>query len=452
MRAFLVLGLAFGDCGKGSMVDFLCRYHKADLVVRYNGGPQAGHNVVTDDGRHHTFAQFGSGSFIPGCRTYLSRYMLIDPYAMINEADLLAKKGIRDIFDRTFIDKRCMIITPWHWRANRLKELARGDARHGSCGMGIGEAREDQLSGLFFSVNDITNSYARDILTKIKIKKLRECHNLRSWSNATKSLYKSMFEEDPNAVLSFYKKDWLQRIRKANHEFLYIQNPKTVVFEGAQGILLDEKYGFGNYTSWTDCTFTNALESLIYGSRDRFKPLEITKIGVVRSYYTRHGAGPFVTESRYIPSGILPHSDRFNVYGPWQGEFRWGYFDGVALRYALKAIKGIDYLAVTHMDQVHGYAWVYCNSYLDDRGRKISDISKIKDPEVLDHCYAELSTAPNLNAGMANICSVPIGYESWGPTAQGKIVPSEEIEEKEHGDRSKGAGTIKCGHSIHHRS
>src|SRR5271169_2634863 len=113
-RAFQVVDLAFGDSGKGTITDYLAARHNADLVVRFNGGPQAGHNVVLPDGRHHTFAQFGSGSFLPGLRTLLSRFMLIEPYAMLNEAAHLASLGCTDILSRTIIDERCIVITPLH--------------------------------------------------------------------------------------------------------------------------------------------------------------------------------------------------------------------------------------------------------------------------------------------------------------------------------------------------
>src|SRR4051812_30976253 len=102
--ANLVVDLAFGDCGKGTIVDFLAR-RAADgcTVIRFNGGPQAGHNVITPDGRHHTFSQFGSGSFVSGVRTILSRFMLIEPYALLKEAHHLEDVGVPDALDRLTI-------------------------------------------------------------------------------------------------------------------------------------------------------------------------------------------------------------------------------------------------------------------------------------------------------------------------------------------------------------
>ncbi len=139
MRAFVVVDLGFGDSGKGLLTDFLARRTGASVVVRYNGGAQAGHNVVTSDGRHHTFAQFGAGSFVPGVRTFLSRHVIVHPTALLFEGRALEEKGVGDVFSRLRVSEAARVITPFHQAANRLRELARGEARHGSCGVGVGE-------------------------------------------------------------------------------------------------------------------------------------------------------------------------------------------------------------------------------------------------------------------------------------------------------------------------
>src|SRR3954468_7069157 len=125
-HAILVVDLAFGDCGKGTVVDYLAREHGAHTVVRFNGGPQAGHNVVTPDGRHHTFAQFGSASFVPGVFTYLSRDALLNPLNAFREEAHLRAVGVDDAFERLVVHPDCRVITPYHVAANRLREIARG--------------------------------------------------------------------------------------------------------------------------------------------------------------------------------------------------------------------------------------------------------------------------------------------------------------------------------------
>ena len=141
-QAILTVDLGFGDAGKGSIVDYLARRHDAHTVVRYNGGAQAGHRVVTPGAapQEHVFAQFGSGA-LAGAATHLSRFMLLDPLAMMVEAQHLRELGAPDPFAHTTIDAGALVITPFQRAANRLKELARGAGRHGSCGMGIGETQ-----------------------------------------------------------------------------------------------------------------------------------------------------------------------------------------------------------------------------------------------------------------------------------------------------------------------
>src|SRR5258708_6711171 len=132
--AYLVAGLGYGDEGKGATVDFLARNPGARLVVRYNGGAQAGHNVVTSDGRHHTFSQFGSGTFVSGVWTFLSRYMMVNPLNMMLEEEGLRGLGVRGAFKRTLVDARALVTTPFQSVVNKI--LLKVSGRNNSCGMG----------------------------------------------------------------------------------------------------------------------------------------------------------------------------------------------------------------------------------------------------------------------------------------------------------------------------
>src|SRR5262245_57035715 len=121
-KATIVVDLGFGDAGKGSITDFLARDGTTAAVVRHNGGAQAANNVITPAGTHHTFAQFGSGTFVPGVRTHLSRFMLIDPLALITEAKHLEELGLGNVFARLTVDADAIVVTPFHKAANRLRE------------------------------------------------------------------------------------------------------------------------------------------------------------------------------------------------------------------------------------------------------------------------------------------------------------------------------------------
>src|SRR5262245_61258810 len=124
-RAIITVGLGFGDEGKGAMVDYLCRRQKGDLVIRYCGGSQAGHNVELPDGRRHTFSQFGAGTFA-GAPTYLALPMIVNPMALVREAAHLEELGITDPYRTLTIHPGCLVSTWFHQAANQLRELARG--------------------------------------------------------------------------------------------------------------------------------------------------------------------------------------------------------------------------------------------------------------------------------------------------------------------------------------
>ena len=117
LRASAVVDLGFGDSGKGLATDWLVRTTGADVVVRFNGGAQAGHNVVTPDGRHHTFSQLGAGSFVEGVRTFLSRDVVVHPTALVREAAVLAERGVPDPLARVAVSERALVITPFHQAA-----------------------------------------------------------------------------------------------------------------------------------------------------------------------------------------------------------------------------------------------------------------------------------------------------------------------------------------------
>src|SRR5262245_15779990 len=131
MATIITVGLGFGDEGKGAAVDFLCRQHGADLVVRYSGGAQAGHNVQLPDGRRHTFAQFGAGT-LAGAKTWLGPRMIISPATMFPEAEHLRSLGIADPFRLLSVHPDCLVSTVYHVAVHRIRELVRGATRSGS--------------------------------------------------------------------------------------------------------------------------------------------------------------------------------------------------------------------------------------------------------------------------------------------------------------------------------
>lgn len=399
--AYGVIDLGFGDSGKGTIVDFLTRHTGAKLVVRFNGGAQAGHNVVTTDGKHHTFSQFGSGSLVPGVKTVLSQDVAIHPIALQAEAKHLESLGVANPMENLIIHEKCLITTPYHQALNCIRELYRGAQRHGSCGVGFGETiRYSQPSGDGNVISDMAVIRAKDLLgypmatplLRMKLQVLREKirseikHIPRQPTIPKRDQYLN-FEElvtinKWHEVLALEKNvDVIAELLTAaiNPNNIWstgmiaplINGTEVVIFEGAQGVLIDEDWGFAPYNTWSKTTGRNILNVA------PFLKSKLHMIGVIRAYPTRHGPGPFPTFSR---NTTVAFPDVHNPTNRWQGELRTGLFDMCLFRYALDACYAdlpMDGLAITHLDQVdRAGVWPYADMYLlDGRTKNRDEIS-----------------------------------------------------------------------------
>jgi adenylosuccinate synthase len=390
----IVVDLGYGDAGKGTVVDWLCARGPYTAVVRFNGGAQAAHNVVTADGRHHTFAQFGSGTFTPGVVTHLSRFVMVDPLALAAEADHLAAAGVGDALERLTVDRDALLTTPYHRAANRARETA---VRHGSCGMGIGETAAYALA---FDDAPRVGDCRSPIALRRRLTRLRD------------RLFDELGPLDVPAVADCAEAfaAFAGRVRLTGDGFLAaLLRRGPAVFEGAQGVLLDERFGFHPYTTWSRTTFANAAVLLAEaGTGGR-------RLGVTRAYLTRHGPGPFVTEDP-----TLDRPEPHNRHGRWQGAFRTGHLDAVALRYALEVCGGADELAVTHLDAP---APLICTAY--DIGDRITPATDLAGQERLTARllaarprYAE--AGPDPAETIERALGVPVTIRSYGPTAADK--------------------------------
>lgn len=363
-KVTLTAGLSFGDEGKGSVVDHLVRKHSSSTVVRYNGGAQAAHNVVLADGRHHTFAQFGSGTLVPGCRTHLSRFMLVNPISLLQEEKHLQEIGFTDACSRMTVERTALITNPFQVAANRLREMLRAEGRHGSCGMGIGETMADweDYPEDALRVEDLDNlGIVKRKLATSMVRKYEELAPLVPVSKMTPEMlreWRILTDIDVINTCARQYSYFESCVEVVDDTYLpkLLKEPGAVVFEGAQGVLLDQDWGFFPYVTRTTTTFDNAL-ALIKGFDDKF-----TKLGVMRAYSTRHGPGPFPTEDASLN---LP--DTHNGFGPWQRNFRFGHLDLMMTRYAIDRLGGVDEIVMTNVDRVKDQrTWKVCTGYYGD--------------------------------------------------------------------------------------
>jgi len=438
LRAYIIVDLGFGDAGKGLLTDYLVRRYDAGLVIRYNGGAQAGHNVVTASGHHHTFSQFGSGTFIPRVKTYLSKNVVIHPTALLLEGDKLEKKGVQDPFSRIHISDQALVITPFHQAANRIRELVRGEERHGSCGVGVGEAVEDSLSDSLISIRAIELNDSQLLRRKLIALREQKREQFTAIYGEIASKAAREFEVfDRNDVID----SWISSISRINELKLVVSDSvleqwcretDNIIFEGAQGVLLDEEFGFHPFTTWSRCTTMNALELV-----NEFIPdSNIVRIGLMRSYAVRHGPGPLPTETEGLKDAVLEH----NNFNAWQGGIRYGWFDMVMARYALEATKGVDTLMISHLDVLPRLVnWKYCigyREYHDPFGMSIAYkglVSNIRLPsdisleeragftKVISSVKPVIETcSPDKDAVLQKIellLGYPVGIVSQGPSA-----------------------------------
>ncbi|MFI5838716.1 adenylosuccinate synthetase [Catenuloplanes sp. NPDC051500] len=440
-RHVIVADLGFGDAGKGTIVDWLAGRSAATgrpvrAVLRFNGGAQAAHTVVRADRRSHTFAQFGAGTFA-GVPTLLTRHALVEPLALAREAAALSALGVPDPLDLISVDRGALITTPLHAVVNRAREAARGGGAHGSCGIGVGETVAYALDepDLALRAGD-TESPSR---LRRRLLALHEwaATTVRELGDPTSGPLPGV-DELIRAYLSFAR-----RIRlTGDGEIARLAAGGRLVFEGAQGVLLDEWRGFHPHTTWSTTTFANALDLLAEAGVDRG---DVCRLGVTRTYATRHGAGPFPSEDPSL-APLLP--EPHNGTGRWQGAFRVGHLDLVLLRYAAEVCGGLDALAVTHLDTAAGAArerlrvataWraggtritrLRPGAFADlDHQRRLTALAHAARPEMVlpDRPWDEL---------LADALGVPVAVTSWGPRSGDKQPATvDEITTREDQDR-----------------
>ena len=377
-RLVSVTGLGFGDCGKGACTDWLVRRHRAHTVVRFNGGAQAGHNVVIPDGRHHTYSQLGSGTFCPGVFTVLAHPVVVHPTALGEEARVLAAASVGDALERLLIDPRCRITTPFHQAAGRLRELFRGSRAHGSCGAGFGETVRHAIASPeqalhWHDLADPGRARAKLELMRAGLRDSLAGDAQGAGDGGPPTAFSTsqirdewrIFDDDGIAERWLAQaREVMSKVPETSVEAVHARlcRPGTLIYEGAQGVLLGERHGFHPHTTWSDVS-SSAAEAV---AAEAGLPREVMHLGVLRSYLTRHGAGPLPTEDARLDALAEPHNGAVG----WQGRFRRGHADEVLLRYALAVAGPLHGVVLTHLDALGGAPRIeWCTGYEAPAGR-----------------------------------------------------------------------------------
>jgi adenylosuccinate synthase len=337
MANVAVVGAQWGDEGKGKLVDWLSE--RADVVVRFQGGHNAGHTLVID-GVTYKLSLLPSGIVRPGKLSVIGNGVVIDPWALVAEIEKLSSQGVSVTRANLRIAGNATLILPLHGELDRIREEAAGSAKIGTTGRGIGPAYEDKVGRRAIRVNDLADL---SILGP-KIERLLAHHNAlrRGLGQAeilAADLFKQLSEIAPK-ILPYSDAVWslLDEVKREG---------KRILFEGAQGVLLDIDHGTYPYVTSSNTVAGQAAAGSGLG------PSSIGYVlGIAKAYTTRVGSGPFPTEQENEVGEYI--GQRGREFGTVTGrKRRCGWFDAVLVRQAIKT-SGIHGIALTKLDVLDG--------------------------------------------------------------------------------------------------
>ncbi|MEW6087295.1 MAG: adenylosuccinate synthase [bacterium] len=329
----VVIGTQWGDEGKGKIVDLLTE--EADCVVRYQGGHNAGHTVVIK-GEKYILHLIPSGIMHPGRICLIGSGAVIDPKALFNEIDMLTRRGI-NLKGRIFVSESAHVIMPYHQAIDVLTETAKKGKKIGTTGLGIGPAYTDKYARIGIRIGDLFDE-------SVFIERLD--FNLRMKNFLLRKMYRHP-GFNKKKILKEYL-EYAKRIKEIACDISlllnnFINEGKNILFEGAQGTMLDIDWGTYPYVTSSNATIGGLFTGL------GIDPRRIDRImGVSKAYTTRVGEGPMLTE---FPLGMQEKMrDEGKEFGATTGRpRRCGWFDAVVVRYAVR-INGINEICLTKLD------------------------------------------------------------------------------------------------------
>lgn len=395
-NAQIVIGSLWGDEAKGHMTHILS-HNLSDntIVVRFNGGSQASHTVVCSDNRMHAFRHHGSGTF-NGASTYLSNHFIVNVFQFVFESEELEK--MLGYTPTVYVNPYAIVTTPYDEIINQEIENMRGKNRHGSCGLGINETvlrcKTDYrltVSDLFFE--DVVKEKLESIRDKYVPMRLKTEYGL-TIEELPNSFRDRLFDNELITYFLFFAKIFLMKVKVFSNKIL--NKFDNVIFEGAQGLLLDQNNKEMRPHLTTSNTGTkNALE--ILDNLGYHGPIEI--FYMCRVYMTRHGAGPFPHELSGIP--YEKFEDKNNVPNQFQGSLRFSYMDYNVLAKAIN--KDLVYLPSTStvnvvfscIDQLGNRYYFYDDEVLSDvRSQDVLKISR----DILERKLIKLDNVYGIDA------------------------------------------------------
>lgn len=369
-QAIAVIGANYGDEGKGAVTHFLVKKHGANLVVRFNGGPQAGHTVELAGGKgRHVFHTYGSGTFA-GAKTYVARQALFSPLAENRERKELEQK-LHKPPPLILVSPQTPIITPWDEALNQFIEKGRGPKRHGSCGMGIGEAVYRHTVR-----KDGPKVYAGELLVPdmqtILSRELAAWFRVRVNEEALKGSFEHLTQEQAELLdslnyslsplwMAFQSYGALMTSTGMATDMVNEEDSAPVVFEGAQGLLLDENDPWHQpHVTWSSTGLKNVVQQCIVSG------FELTDVYyVTRPYLTRHGDGPMLAAKHNQKGPIefpVYEIDRTNRPNEYQGVLRYAHMDWEGFAKRIDSDKAMhrgpfnptSHVVMTCLDQILG--------------------------------------------------------------------------------------------------
>ena len=350
MANVAVIGAQWGDEGKGKIVDWLCE--RADVVVRFQGGHNAGHTLVIG-GVEYRLSLLPSGVVRQGKLSLIGNGVVVDPWHLLKEIEDIRAKGIAVSPENLRVAENAALILPSHGEIDRARERRRGTGAIGTTGRGIGPAYEDKAGRRAIRVCDL----AEPATLGAKLDELLRHHNALLRALDAPEVYRQQIEKSLNEIapkiLPYADTVWerLDQARRAG---------RRILFEGAQGIMLDVDHGTYPYVT---SSITHPAEAAA-GSGMGVRSVGYV-LGITKAYTTRVGGGPFPTELRdEIGEELGARGKEFGVVTGRKR--RCGWFDAVAVRQAVKT-GGIDGIALTKLDVLDGFDEVkFCTAYRCD--------------------------------------------------------------------------------------